>query len=466
MIALIAKDLRVAFLSLRPIAVVVAGILLGTLVIGLLPSSSIDFPPRLSVLEVARGVGVILLVAGALPAAWTSSSILLGDRVHRADALAATLPISRRWRGVAWGVAMLACYLAVVVLSWGVQESRPLVALGLATISWALGVGAASISTRWTRGPLKATLGAALVVALVLGVALASGILGGAIVVRSIDEDGLAFLERGTLPNLLEVARFGGVIVGCIAAAAAMALGGWGPLLLGRRAMGPSLTLGIMLAITALTSTAVAVRSMFASHHVRIALSLREMERSLPTVLDRGLVQTLESLFELHPDNQDIQRRDPRSYFRMATEEVVRRLQSPDAADPSRADFVQACFAMANDATRWRERHWLRQGMIWRPGVDTQTIGWSLAFAETASTLNRQFLEAEATCLLHRLLEEELGASAGRAEFNALSLTTPRSVMIADQFDRIAASGHRDAKRLRALAAALRDERAPTESTP
>lgn len=503
MTVLVAKDLRLASGALRPLAVVVVGILLGTFGLSFLPAKTLPLTSDISAVEMARYVGGLVMLLAPVLAAWTTVSILSGDRLHRAAALAAMLPVSRAQRRSAAAVAMVAAAALVLGPSLALQRSLPGPVAALTVLWWLAGVVAGHHAARWAErprgaagrpfGPLATTLVAALSVAAVVVTCLVAAHLAALVECSRFAANGMSqFLSEWSVQRFQESGRIEGAIAGlCAATAAGLVLAAW-PRRNGRALS--ILVVSIAVALTAMAGGA-AGASWSIGHHgeYRVAARLREMQRSIQASTDDQLLFTLNSLLDTswhpNPGVQESAWNQVGSAEGMVLREAAQRVLTADTATLERelagsADgatssaaagnrLLATLLALATDPEQWAPQAW---GNARCRFVQNSFLNrWDRVAMEVALRIAGQDRDRPAELrfdgewvLQLLIVEEEEGIEQGWRAFNRLFATVPpedRPQRLAEELASRAARGHRDAERLQALAAALRSFAVPDRPT-
>ena len=468
MLQLVTKDLRLATDALRPLLVVIGGLLLGVAVLSLVPAATRPWGGGdIDLAFTVRSVGVLLLGFGAIFGAWTTAVILLGDRRHRAGALSATIPLGAGKRWLSRVVAFLACYAIVIGGSSAVQEPKPLVALGFGTLSWLFGTAMALV---WMPafGQGRATRVSAIValstvsVAILLVADVAAAVLGFEWIVAPLRAKGEQFILPFELGWEREPVVFGAVLVAALATSLTL----MGLRMLGGRRLnrvGNALkAIGVAALLGSLTATGMATWSAGHDSNIRVANQLVEFAEDVPGLPDRSLVATLDTMANLPSHRWYIELQDPRSLGGMVLREVFRRMEAIDFS-PGTDGYLQSELAVRFVK---RARQPGNEGSV--GSLRTYLANRSADFAAEFSLLHPlertppvTIDRGHAMTLLFRLLVEEHGETNGVREFDRWSRahgadSSRYNEAMATELERFAQRGHRLSPQLTKIAAGLR----------
>lgn len=481
MIALVCKDLRLAGDALRPIAVVVVGILLGSALLSLLPPKTLPVEVGFSAMEVASMLAQLVLFIAPIPAAWTTLAILHGDRDHQAACLSATLPIPSRWRRAGVAAAMCTSYACILLVAWGLAtwpaavETR-LALLGVATLWWMLGVAAALVSSSAFANTFAGAAAAVIVAVLLAAVSFGGGFVGvqmvGGGVANGIDPypalngDLAGHMEVWQLAGVTRSATTTGALVGLgVAAAAMVTAAAIRSIRRGRRlARGSRLRWAVVVGVSGVvTSMGASVAGAGAFHfdaRVQAVHAHWRIAREIGALSDTELLTRLEAAAGGYLDWTWAARQP--DALGMCFREGTRRLATMSEAEWPDNELARGWVALATDARTWASRAEFRTALLYRSGP----IAVDLAVTFAEGTLRHDPAAFERACLplLMHLFWEERGIDQGSEWYNRLVEQPSRQDLVAAEFARFAGAGHRHAARLNELGFALRAAHRRSES--
>lgn len=239
---LVAKDFRLAADALRPLAAIIAGLVVIIIGLGFVPASLAPSILREFDLALAfQFVALTTLGLSGLIAAWVTASVVLGDRLHRAGAFEASVPVSNAGRWTSKAIAIAASCAIIVALgavtAFLTHPRRPGPMLpgnwpelaGFVALTSAIGIALAA-------GVSRAVRRVELVVAVVVGIAIVAafvGAVGGSIGASTVTSmllgDGERFMPNYFLDqtdgaSVLANARSLGIATAALAAAVILGL--------------------------------------------------------------------------------------------------------------------------------------------------------------------------------------------------------------------------------------------------
>ncbi len=469
---LVAKDFRLAADALRPLAAIIAGLVVIIIGLGFVPASLAPSILREFDLALAfQFVALTTLGLSGLIAAWVTASVLLGDRLHRAGAFEASVPVSWSARQVSKGIAIAGGWGAVVLVGATTalvsHRSRPgstpspalpgnwLELVGYIVLTSAIGITLAV-------GVSRAVRRVETVVALVVGIAIVAAFLGavvgwgtGSMSLRSLvaanDEFSAYFLlDETAVRSVLASARSFGLMAASatVAAVVGLARGRLAP-----RSRGKAMALATVAIAAALASGAwggwfAAARHISVMHareeeeqlHRIHAMTDGELAASAAEYVAQRLTPAAESALPPALVGEYA--------FRM--NEIARRLSrlSDEAFD--RSSLAKAMLDLARSGERGSE---VARNALWRLGER----GLALAI-EFSTQPNRDALQW-GRYAVSGLLTDEAERRAFELEWRGKGQDT-FAVLLAEQLEAAADRGHPLAKELRAAAANLRSQAA------